>query len=137
MNVLRVHYAHFAFRKLILYAVHDVTLFPLLVAMGVFNSKWPPYAADVTLELYQHSKDWFIRLIYNGEVQILIRYYHVGPLSKCQVARFIWIFKQYNRSHHFLKMAYWIFTMLVYSNLCLVKNWGNQYCSYTTMLLKK
>ncbi|XP_013932094.1 PREDICTED: lysophosphatidic acid phosphatase type 6 [Thamnophis sirtalis] len=54
-------------RKLILYAVHDVTLFPLLVAMGVFNSKWPPYAADVTLELYQHSKDWFIRLIYNGE----------------------------------------------------------------------
>ncbi|XP_063161574.1 lysophosphatidic acid phosphatase type 6 isoform X2 [Candoia aspera] len=54
-------------RKLILYAVHDVTLFPLLMAMGVFNSKWPPYAADVTLELYQHSKDWFIRLIYNGE----------------------------------------------------------------------
>ncbi|XP_070606339.1 lysophosphatidic acid phosphatase type 6 isoform X2 [Erythrolamprus reginae] len=54
-------------RKLILYAVHDVTLFPLLMAMGVFNSKWPPYAADVTLELYQHSKDWFIRLLYNGE----------------------------------------------------------------------
>nr|XP_020666566.1 lysophosphatidic acid phosphatase type 6 [Pogona vitticeps] len=54
-------------RKLILYAVHDVTLFPLLIALGVFNSKWPPYAADITLELYQHSKDWFIRLTYNGE----------------------------------------------------------------------
>ncbi|XP_039189736.1 lysophosphatidic acid phosphatase type 6 [Crotalus tigris] len=54
-------------KKLILYAVHDVTLLPLLIAMGVFNSKWPPYAADVTLELYQYSKDWFIRLIYNGE----------------------------------------------------------------------
>ncbi|XP_025022248.1 lysophosphatidic acid phosphatase type 6 isoform X2 [Python bivittatus] len=53
--------------KLILYAVHDITLFPLLMAMGIFNSKWPPYAADVTLELYQDSKDWFIRLIYNGE----------------------------------------------------------------------
>ncbi|XP_053162675.1 lysophosphatidic acid phosphatase type 6 isoform X2 [Hemicordylus capensis] len=54
-------------RKLILYAVHDVTLFPLLMALGVFNFKWPPYAADVTLELYQQSKDWFIRLTYNGE----------------------------------------------------------------------
>ncbi|XP_062982852.1 lysophosphatidic acid phosphatase type 6 [Elgaria multicarinata webbii] len=54
-------------RKLILYAVHDVTLFPLLMALGVFNSKWPPYASDMTLELYQHSKDWFIRLTYNGE----------------------------------------------------------------------
>ncbi|KAJ7320432.1 hypothetical protein JRQ81_019943 [Phrynocephalus forsythii] len=54
-------------RKLILYAVHDVTLFPLLIALGVFNFKWPPYAADMTLELYQHSKDWFIRLTYNGE----------------------------------------------------------------------
>nr|XP_060626540.1 lysophosphatidic acid phosphatase type 6 [Anolis sagrei ordinatus] len=57
-------------RKLILYAVHDVTLFPLLIALGVFNSKWPPYAADVTLELYQQSKDWFIRLTYNGEEQV-------------------------------------------------------------------
>ncbi|XP_061483971.1 lysophosphatidic acid phosphatase type 6 [Rhineura floridana] len=54
-------------RKLILYAVHDVTLFPLLMALGVFNSKWPPYASDMTLELYQCAKDWFIRLIYNGE----------------------------------------------------------------------
>ncbi|KAL8190694.1 UNVERIFIED_CONTAM: hypothetical protein K2H54_059468 [Gekko kuhli] len=54
-------------RKLILYAVHDVTLLPLLMALGSFNYKWPPYASDVTLELYQHSEDWFIRLSYNGE----------------------------------------------------------------------
>ncbi|KAF7250992.1 Lysophosphatidic acid phosphatase type 6 [Varanus komodoensis] len=54
-------------RKLILYAVHDVTLVPLLMALGVFNSKWPPYASGVTLEVYQHSKGWFIRLTYNGE----------------------------------------------------------------------
>ncbi|XP_053242422.1 lysophosphatidic acid phosphatase type 6 [Podarcis raffonei] len=54
-------------RKLALYAIHDVTLFPLLLALGVFDSKWPPYAADMTIELYQRSKDWFIRLLYNGE----------------------------------------------------------------------
>ncbi|XP_060090429.1 lysophosphatidic acid phosphatase type 6 [Heteronotia binoei] len=54
-------------RKLILYAVHDVTLLPLLMALGSFNYKWPPYASDVTLELYQHTKGWLIRLSYNGE----------------------------------------------------------------------
>uniref|UniRef100_A0ACB8FHC1 Uncharacterized protein n=2 Tax=Sphaerodactylus townsendi TaxID=933632 RepID=A0ACB8FHC1_9SAUR len=54
-------------RKLILYAVHDVTLLPLLMALGNFNHKWPPYASDVTLELYQLSRNWFVRLTYNGE----------------------------------------------------------------------
>ncbi|XP_075707117.1 lysophosphatidic acid phosphatase type 6 [Rhinoderma darwinii] len=55
-------------RKLFLYAAHDVTLIPLLMAFGIFDQKWPPYAADITLELYQHqpSNDWFTRLIYNG-----------------------------------------------------------------------
>lgn len=58
-------------RKLILYASHDITLIPLLVAMGTFDHKWPPYAADVTLELYQHrpSKEWFVRMTYHGEVR--------------------------------------------------------------------
>ena len=58
-------------RKLILYASHDITLIPLLVALGTFDCKWPPYAADVTLELYQHrqSKEWFVRMSYHGEVR--------------------------------------------------------------------
>ncbi|KAJ6662735.1 hypothetical protein lerEdw1_011375 [Lerista edwardsae] len=54
-------------RKLMLYAVHDVTLLPLLMALGLFNHKWPPYAADLIMELYEHSKDWFVRLTYKGE----------------------------------------------------------------------
>lgn len=59
-------------RKLILYAAHDVTLIPLLMALGTFDHKWPPYAADVTVELYQHqqSKEWFVHLSYHGEVRI-------------------------------------------------------------------
>uniref|UniRef100_A0A8C3FGA6 Lysophosphatidic acid phosphatase type 6 n=1 Tax=Chrysemys picta bellii TaxID=8478 RepID=A0A8C3FGA6_CHRPI len=58
-------------RKLILYAAHDVTLIPLLMALGIFDHKWPPYAADVTVELYQHqqSKEWFVHLSYHGEVR--------------------------------------------------------------------
>ncbi|KAM9320394.1 lysophosphatidic acid phosphatase type 6 [Gastrophryne carolinensis] len=60
-------------RKLFLYASHDVTLIPLLIALGIFDHKWPPYASDLTLELYQHrqSKGWFARLNYNGEEQVV------------------------------------------------------------------
>lgn len=61
----------FLSRKLFLYASHDSTLIPLLLALGTFDHKWPPYAADVTLELYQHrpSKEWFVRVSYRGEVR--------------------------------------------------------------------
>ncbi|XP_030805578.1 lysophosphatidic acid phosphatase type 6 isoform X1 [Camarhynchus parvulus] len=60
-------------RKLFLYASHDSTLIPLLLALGTFDNKWPPYAADVTLELYQHrrSKEWFVRMTYQGEEQVV------------------------------------------------------------------
>ncbi|XP_027744133.1 lysophosphatidic acid phosphatase type 6 isoform X1 [Empidonax traillii] len=60
-------------RKLILYASHDSTLIPLLLALGTFDHKWPPYAADVTLELYQHrqSKEWFVRVSYRGEEKVV------------------------------------------------------------------
>lgn len=58
-------------RKLYLYAVHDVTLIPLLTTLGIFDHKWPPFAVDLTLELYQHqkSKEWFVQLYYHGEVR--------------------------------------------------------------------
>ncbi|CAJ0938167.1 unnamed protein product [Ranitomeya imitator] len=60
-------------RKLFLFSTHDVTLIPLLVAFGIFDQKWPPYAADITLELYQHrpSKEWFTRLRYNGKEHVV------------------------------------------------------------------
>ncbi|KAM8812346.1 lysophosphatidic acid phosphatase type 6 isoform 2-T2 [Rhynchonycteris naso] len=59
-------------RKLYLYAAHDVTLMPLLMALGIFDHKWPPFAVDVTIELYQHqeSKEWFVQLYYHGEEQV-------------------------------------------------------------------
>ncbi|NXL18863.1 PPA6 phosphatase, partial [Setophaga kirtlandii] len=60
-------------RKLFLYASHDSTLIPLLLALGTFDNKWPPYAADVALELYQHrrTKEWFVRVTYRGEEQVV------------------------------------------------------------------
>ncbi|XP_021543769.1 lysophosphatidic acid phosphatase type 6 isoform X4 [Neomonachus schauinslandi] len=59
-------------RKLYLYAAHDVTLMPLLITLGIFDHKWPPFAVDLTMELYQHreSKEWFVQLYYRGEEQV-------------------------------------------------------------------
>jgi lysophosphatidic acid phosphatase type 6 len=30
---------------------------PLLLVLGCFDGKWPPFAADVTLELYEVADD--------------------------------------------------------------------------------
>lgn len=59
-------------RKLYLYAAHDMTLMPLLLTLGIFDHKWPPFAVDLTMELYQHqeSKEWFVQLYYHGEEQV-------------------------------------------------------------------
>ncbi|XP_015735227.1 lysophosphatidic acid phosphatase type 6 isoform X3 [Coturnix japonica] len=83
-------------RKLILYASHDVTLIPLLMALGTFDHKWPPYAADVTLELYQHrqSKEWFVRVSYHGEEQV-VKGCRAGL---CPLEEFLEVLSQYSVS---------------------------------------
>lgn len=60
-------------RKLFLYSVHDTTLIPCLMAMGIFDLQWPPYAADITVELYKHKQtdEAFIKVSYAGQDQIL------------------------------------------------------------------
>ncbi|XP_069725954.1 lysophosphatidic acid phosphatase type 6 [Phaenicophaeus curvirostris] len=98
-------------RKLILYASHDTTLIPLLVALGTFDRKWPPYAADVTLELYQHqqSKEWFVRMSYHGEEQV-VKGCRAGL---CPLEEFLEALQQYSVSPE------------EYSNLCFQTE-GNQ-----------
>ncbi|KAF4087290.1 hypothetical protein AMELA_G00094150 [Ameiurus melas] len=58
-------------RKLFLYSVHDTTLMPCLMALGVFDMRWPPYAADITLELYQnrHDTQHYVKISYIGQDQ--------------------------------------------------------------------
>ncbi|KAF7663056.1 hypothetical protein LDENG_00219580 [Lucifuga dentata] len=60
-------------RKLFLYSVHDTTLIPCLLTMGIFDMKWPPYAGDITLELHQHrqTKEPFVKVSYIGQDQHL------------------------------------------------------------------
>ncbi|XP_029937416.1 lysophosphatidic acid phosphatase type 6 isoform X2 [Myripristis murdjan] len=58
-------------RKLFLYSAHDTTLMPCLMALGIFDMRWPPYAADITLELHQHrqNKEAFVKVSYIGQDQ--------------------------------------------------------------------
>lgn len=53
-----------------MYSAHDTTLMPCLMALGIFDMKWPPYAADLTLELYQHrqTSEAFVKVSYVGQV---------------------------------------------------------------------
>ncbi|XP_077393058.1 lysophosphatidic acid phosphatase type 6 isoform X1 [Festucalex cinctus] len=60
-------------RKLFLYSAHDTTLIPCLMALGIFDMKWPPYAADITLELHEHrrTKEAFVKVSYMGQDQLI------------------------------------------------------------------
>ncbi|KAM9850747.1 lysophosphatidic acid phosphatase type 6 [Aulostomus maculatus] len=60
-------------RKLFLYSAHDTTLIPCLMALGIFDMRWPPYAADITLELYQHqqTKEALVKVSYIGQDQLI------------------------------------------------------------------
>ncbi|KAM6167494.1 lysophosphatidic acid phosphatase type 6 isoform 1-T2 [Erethizon dorsatum] len=83
-------------RKLYLYATHDVTLMPLLMVLGTFDHKWPPFAADLTIELYQHqeSKEWFVQLYYHGEEQLP----RGCPDKLCPLDKFLNILSLYSLS---------------------------------------
>ncbi len=37
---------------MLLFAGHDSTVMPLLIALHCFDKRWPPFAADVIFELY-------------------------------------------------------------------------------------
>ncbi|KAJ8013157.1 hypothetical protein DPEC_G00050370 [Dallia pectoralis] len=60
-------------RKMFLYSAHDTTLMPCLMALGIFDMRWPPYAADITMELYQdkQTKEALVKVSYNGQDQVI------------------------------------------------------------------
>lgn len=57
-------------RRLALYSAHDTSILQFLGSLGdtTFLQKWPPYASQVTMELYSADEDYYFRLIYNGVV---------------------------------------------------------------------
>uniref|UniRef100_A0A0X3PXD2 2-phosphoxylose phosphatase 1 n=1 Tax=Schistocephalus solidus TaxID=70667 RepID=A0A0X3PXD2_SCHSO len=49
-----------------LVAGHDSTILPLLLAFGSFDGKWPPFGADVIIELYSQTDGPNAATIMNG-----------------------------------------------------------------------
>ncbi|XP_054471466.1 lysophosphatidic acid phosphatase type 6 isoform X2 [Anoplopoma fimbria] len=60
-------------RKLFLYSAHDTTLIPCLMALGIYDMRWPPFAADITMELHQHreTNKSFVKVSYIGQDQLI------------------------------------------------------------------
>jgi len=52
--------------KFHLYSGHDTTLFPLLVAFGAVDGKWPHYASYLIFEVYSLNNTHYVRMLYNG-----------------------------------------------------------------------
>lgn len=56
----------------VLYAGHDATFDPLLIALNISDSIWPKYASRLVFELYRkvtvdsNLLDYYLRIIYNG-----------------------------------------------------------------------
>lgn len=58
--------------KLYLYSGHDATIVALLEVLGIFDNKWPPFAADITFELYQDAAGkHYVRVLYCGKQKII------------------------------------------------------------------
>ena len=56
-----------------LYSCHDSTLMSLLLVLGCFDDKWPPYAADLAFELYEdEEEEHWVKIRYCGEVRSLL-----------------------------------------------------------------
>ncbi|XP_022090425.1 2-phosphoxylose phosphatase 1-like [Acanthaster planci] len=55
--------------KFVFYSGHDITVTPLLDALGLGDYHWPPYAANVVFELWSKSAEFFLRVLYSGRDQ--------------------------------------------------------------------
>ncbi|KAG0211710.1 Acid phosphatase-like protein 2 [Mortierella sp. NVP41] len=52
-----------------LYSGHDTTITPLLGVLDSLDMRWPPYASNVLIELWETpSKEQFVRALYNNRV---------------------------------------------------------------------
>lgn len=59
-------------RKAIFYAAHDTTVLCLQKVLGIFDGKWPPYVANVIIEVYKDDDgDHFVRVLHNQQPVVL------------------------------------------------------------------
>nr|CAB3219783.1 acid phosphatase-like protein 2 [Phallusia mammillata] len=63
MATRKAHYA----KKFFLYSAHDVTVRPMLVALGIPEYRWPRLASRLVFELWENKVgQHFIKILFNG-----------------------------------------------------------------------
>ncbi|KAM9542420.1 2-phosphoxylose phosphatase 1-like [Guaruba guarouba] len=81
----------------VLYSAHDVTLSPVLSALGITDARFPRFAARLVFELWQDGKrpkDHFIRILYNGadvtfQTSFCRDYYKRSTKPMCPLEKFV------------------------------------------------
>ncbi len=53
--------------KYILYSAHDSTILPVMSAIGLPLEYTPPYASNISFELYNSNNDYFVNMRFNGK----------------------------------------------------------------------
>ncbi|KAI5171756.1 lysophosphatidic acid phosphatase type 6 [Nematocida sp. LUAm3] len=63
--------------KVSVFSAHDVTVYPLLMAMGASTSQWPRFGANIIFELLKesHTDERYVLMRYNGKET---------PIPKCK-----------------------------------------------------
>ncbi|GAV09221.1 hypothetical protein RvY_18796 [Ramazzottius varieornatus] len=60
--------------KLEVYSCHDSMMIALIIALDIWDGKWPPYAADLRFELLEdrtNPGEYFVRVRYLGDAKVL------------------------------------------------------------------
>ncbi|KAH7047263.1 histidine phosphatase superfamily [Linnemannia elongata] len=71
-----------------LYAGHDITILPLLAVLESLDMRWPPYAANLLIELWETpTQKKYIRVLYNN--RIVVTKSNWCDLSWCPVQTFL------------------------------------------------
>ncbi|KAK2538275.1 Pxylp1 [Columba guinea] len=81
----------------VLYSAHDVTLSPVLSALGITEARFPRFAARLVFELWQDGKrpkEHFIRILYNGadvtfQTSFCKDYYKRSSKPMCPLEKFV------------------------------------------------
>ena len=67
-----------------LYSAHDTTLLPLLLAVGAFDDRWPPFAASLAFELHRLNNNDAASGTGGGQFDVTVRYNHEPvPIKGC------------------------------------------------------
>lgn len=55
--------------KISIFSAHDITVYPILMAVGINTKKWPKFGANVIFELFKDrdTKERYVQMRYNGK----------------------------------------------------------------------